>query len=73
MNQTPGIAASLLQNPPQELRELLDDPRVSSEAREAVNSVRSGTKEGSISGQGKTAAGAGDERLQVVNESQEFT
>jgi hypothetical protein len=36
MNQTPDIAKGLLADPPQELRELMDDPRTTDEARQAV-------------------------------------
>jgi hypothetical protein len=41
MNQTPDIAKGLLANPPQELRELLGDPRTTDEARQAVAELTS--------------------------------
>ena len=73
MNQTADVSAGLAANPPAELQELLNDPRTTDSAREAVadvarlpvNSANGSTKQSSSQ--------LGDGRLQVVNETQEFT
>ena len=72
MNQTADLSAGLAANPPAELRELLNDPRTTDSARAAVADVAKpppATANGSKSGSGQL----GDGRLQVVNETQEFT
>ncbi|ODN80608.1 protein SEY1 [Cryptococcus amylolentus CBS 6039] len=68
MNQTPAIAANLVNNPPPELQRLMDDPRTSDSARQAVQeAVSPPTAAAQLAGTKAT------KRLQVVNENQEFT
>ncbi|WWD03363.1 protein SEY1 [Kwoniella europaea PYCC6329] len=83
MNQTPQIASDLLSNPPPELQRILDDPRTTDEARQAVkevsvvspppthNGLVATQKEMEQTSNGVNSAGEG--RLQIVNEHQEFT
>ncbi|OXG29722.1 protein SEY1 [Cryptococcus neoformans] len=66
MNQTPQIAQDLLKNPPQELQQLLNDPRTPDSARKAVQELQ-------VPSVGSGAAGKESSRLQIVNENQEFT
>lgn len=95
MNQTAEIAKGLLVDPPQELRELMDDPRTTDEARQAVAELTSPPASQPTSSTTLGAPGAlpstsqlngssvaavkdltnrsGDGRLQIVNETQEFT
>ncbi|GFZ46730.1 Hydrolase acting on GTP to facilitate cellular and subcellular movement [Saitozyma sp. JCM 24511] len=95
MNQTSDIAKGLLANPPQELRELMDDPRTTDEARQAVAELTSPPASQPAASSTLEAAAAlpsasqpngsstavlkeltnrsGDGRLQIVNETQEFT
>lgn len=95
MNQTSDIAKGLLANPPQELRELMDDPRTTDEARQAVAELTSPPASQPTASTTLEAAAAlpsasqpngsstaavkeltnrsGDGRLQIVNETQEFT
>ncbi|KAK4689287.1 protein SEY1, partial [Tremellales sp. Uapishka_1] len=63
MNLTPGIANDLIANPPAELVDLMNDPRTTDDARHAVSSL----------GKKDQINKAGDGRLQVVDENQEFT
>lgn len=71
MNQTADIAANLTANPPAELRELLNDPRTTDSAREAVADV---TKIPTSTANGSNKSSQlGDGRLQVVDEKQDFT
>jgi hypothetical protein len=81
MNQTAERASDLVSKPPKELQELLNDARTTDEAREAVASLTSlpaARPNGGVrSGAGFKAENptnkAGDGRLQIVNEHQEFT
>ncbi|OCF74245.1 protein SEY1 [Kwoniella mangroviensis CBS 8886] len=83
MNQTPQIASDLLSNPPPELQRILDDPRTTDEARQAVKEVSvvspPPTHNGLVATQKEkeqTSDGVnnvGEGRLQIVNEHQEFT
>lgn len=66
MNQTPQIAQDLLKNPPQELQQLLNDPRTPDSARKAVQELQ-------VPSVGSGAAGKESSRLQIVNKNQEFT
>ena len=75
MNQTADIAAEMLKNPTDDLRGLMDDPRTSDAAREAIASLASSPP---MTDPGRTAvpngvSQLGDGRLQVVNEHQVFT
>lgn len=60
MNQTVSLATDLVANPPKELKDLLQDPRVPDTARQAMSELTSSNK-------------PGDGRLQVVDENQNFT
>ncbi|WWD17114.1 protein SEY1 [Kwoniella shandongensis] len=80
MNQTVDIAKNLVTNPPPELERLMNDPRTTDEARQAVKdiSVVSPPPSGTATGFSAATGGNGgdqsrDGRLQVVNEDQEFT
>ncbi|WWC89135.1 protein SEY1 [Kwoniella dendrophila CBS 6074] len=79
MNQTPDIAANLLANPPPELQRILDDPRTTDEARQAVKDVSVVSPPpvhnslASTKKQNGDTNNAGEGRLQIVNEHQEFT
>ncbi len=83
MNLTPQIAQELITNSPPDLQQLLADPRTTDEARNAVASLvappptqkveaKVNGSSSSLDGQ-MTTNKAGDGRLQVVNENQEFT
>jgi hypothetical protein len=75
MNQTVDIASKLATDPPPELEKLLNDPRTTDSAREAVSElVKSPTSDGAngISASSKPN-GSGDGRLQIVDEKQNFT
>ncbi|WWC69983.1 protein SEY1 [Kwoniella pini CBS 10737] len=79
MNQTPETASNLLANPPPELQRILDDPRTTDEARQAVKEVsvvspppvQNGLASTPKEPNGTNHSGEG--RLQIVNEHQEFT
>ncbi|WVR06913.1 protein SEY1 [Kwoniella sp. DSM 27419] len=77
MNQTSDIAQNLLANPPPELQRIMDDPRTTDEARQAVKDVSSTSTSvmphvpKSVNGAGEASNRGG--RLQIVNEHQEFT
>ena len=74
MNQTPDLAASLAANPPAELRELLNDPRTTDSARQAVSEVVKPPTNDSVNGHPPASSnGTRDGRLQIVDEKQEFT
>ncbi|WWC61965.1 protein SEY1 [Kwoniella dejecticola CBS 10117] len=79
MNQTPEIAAGLLANPPPELQRILDDPRTTEDARQAVKDVSIVSPppvQNSLGTSHKDSNGtnhSGEGRLQIVNEHQEFT
>ncbi|OCF39288.1 protein SEY1 [Kwoniella heveanensis CBS 569] len=96
MNQTVDIANDLLSNPPPELERLMNDPRTTDEARQAVKEVSvvspppvksilspsasNNTTAATDSlhtqngrGEGGETNSAGEGRLQIVNENQEFT
>jgi hypothetical protein len=77
MNQTADIAQKLVNDPPAELQQLMNDPRTSDSARAAVSDVASVTSplkvNGGSIGPVETTGEGGDGRLQVVNEVQEFT
>ena len=76
MNQSINIASDLVNNPPQELVDLMNDPRTTPAARAAVSDVASVTSplkvKTGLDGHSTTNK-TGDGRLQVVNEDQEFT
>jgi hypothetical protein len=72
MNQTADISAGLAANPPAELRELLNDPRTTDSARAAVADVAKAPPT-TVNGSKSSSSQLGDGRLQVVNETQEFT
>ena len=72
MNQTPDLAAGLAANPPPELRELLNDPRTTNSAREAVTDLVKPPAGGITNGHAPNSS-FGDGRLQIVNEKQDFT
>lgn len=69
MNQTPSIAQQALDNPPKELQDLLNDPRTSVEAKEAVLPLMANA----LAGDKQGSNGLEDGRLQVVDEDQVFT
>ena len=73
MNQTPGIVTELLRDPPEDLKQLMADPRTSDAAREAVASIVSpySAINGPASSNGTNGIEHG--RLQVVDQHQEFT
>ncbi|WVQ81742.1 protein SEY1 [Cryptococcus sp. DSM 104549] len=80
MNQTPQLATDLLANPPPELERLMNDPRTTDEARQAVKEVATvspppaGTGGGILGDKADEKTNSvGEGRLQVVNENQEFT
>jgi hypothetical protein len=74
MNQTADIASGLVANPPAELQELLNDPRTTDSARQAVADVaKVPTSTANRSSHKTSSSQLGDGRLQVVNESQDFT
>ena len=75
MNQSPDIATNLVNNPGAELQQLMSDPRTSDEARAAVSNVASVSSPLKINGPPvpHKVNKAGDGRLQIVNENQEFT
>lgn len=73
MNQTADIAADLLRDPPDELRELMADSRTSDAAREAVASLVLPPSASNGLGSSNGTSLTGDGRLQVVNEHQELT
>lgn len=82
MDQTVSIAKDLAANPTPELQELLNDPRTTDSARQAVADVVSPARNvnGVSNGNGhasNTTSGlvnkAGEGRLQVVDENQNFT
>jgi hypothetical protein len=72
MNQTADVSAGLVANPPAELRELLNDPRTTDSAREAVADVAK-LPTTTVNGSKSHSSQLGDGRLQVVDEKQEFT
>jgi hypothetical protein len=72
MNQTADLSAGLAANPPAELRELLNDPRTTDSARAAVADVAKPPPT-TTNGSKSSSSQLGDGRLQVVNETQEFT
>jgi hypothetical protein len=72
MNQTADLSAELAANPPAELRELLNDPRTTDSARAAVADVAKPPPT-TTNGSKSSSSQLGDGRLQVVNETQEFT
>lgn len=80
MNQTPDLAAKLAADPPPELQQLLNDPRTTDSAREAVADVvkpsTTATSVGaSVNGHTSTSSPGAlpDGRLQIVDEKQNFT
>lgn len=76
MNQSIDIASNVINNPPKELQDLMNDPRTSPAARAAVSDVASVTSplKSSATLDGATKSNkTEDGRLQVVDENQEFT
>jgi len=79
MNQTSSIASNLLANPPDELKQLMADPRTSEEARQAIAktatspSLKTMAVNGSSRRRDTLTNRVGEGRLQIVNENQEFT
>ncbi|WVO15942.1 protein SEY1 [Cryptococcus depauperatus] len=75
MNQTPQITRDILVNPPPELEKLLNDPRTTDGARQAVKDIAQVSRSVGASGRVKSRLVGQDvnERLQIVNEKQEFT
>lgn len=78
MNQTSDLAAQLVANPPAELQELLNDPRTTDSAREAVSDLvqpppAADKVNGHGSGFAPAAGGSTNGRLQIVDEKQNFT
>jgi len=78
MNQTADIGAGLVANPPAELQELLNDPRTTDSAREAIADItKTPASASSANGHGQphkdSSSRLGDGRLQVVDEKQDFT
>jgi hypothetical protein len=73
MNQTADLSAGLAANPPPELKKLLNDPRTTESAREAVADVSKLPASNSANGHKQHSSQLGDGRLQVVDEKQEFT
>lgn len=75
MNQTVDIAADLAAKPPPELENLLNDPRTTDSARQAVSELVKSPAGESANGHvsATKSNGTGDGRLQIVNEKQDFT
>ena len=73
MNQTTDITNALLSDPPEELKKLMTEPRVTDDARDAVSSISQSTSLTNGTHPSNGMNGLGDGRLQVVNEHQEFT
>lgn len=87
MNQSTDITNNLLQNPPKDLVDLMNDPRTTDEARQAVSELAKPpsalSKSALKNGDSRTAVENGSEsgsggktregRLQIVNENQEFS
>ncbi|KAL7421956.1 Dynamin-like GTPase that mediates homotypic ER fusion [Cryptotrichosporon argae] len=73
MNQTLDIAAQALANPPPELAAVLSDSRTTDEAKAAVASLSNGSSATGGSSRDEPTNRAGEGRLQVINENQEFT
>lgn len=75
MNQTVDIARELASKPPPELEQLLNDPRTTDSAREAVSDLVRPPPGDGVNGHATSPkmSGAGDGRLQIVDEKQNFT
>ena len=78
MNQAADIGAGLVANPPAELQELLNDPRTTDSARDAIADItKTPASASSANGHGQghkeSSSKLGDGRLQVVDEKQDFT
>jgi hypothetical protein len=73
MNQTADISSSVAADPPAELQALLDDPRTTDSAREAVADVAKVPASNKTNGDTSNSSRVGDGRLQVVDEKQDFT
>lgn len=80
MEQTASIASEMLANPSKELQDVLNDPRTTDEARAAVKEVMPPAAAATIRDPSSTSNDAssntnkaGEGRLQIVNEHQEFT
>ena len=73
MNQTSGIVKELLRDSPQDLKQLMADPRTSDTAREAVASTVSPSSVSNGLATIHGTNGTNESRLQVVDQHQEFT
>lgn len=84
MNQTADIARDILANPPKEVVDIMGDPRTSNDARAAISEISPSpllanpiTTSNGTGAATRSAAlpinKAGEGRLQVVDENQNFT
>jgi hypothetical protein len=69
MDHTSTLAQRALENPPKEIEELLNDPRTSAEAKDAVLPLLGNA----LAHANQDTNGLEDGRLQVVDEEQVFT